>query len=55
MVWPIPAPLIANTDILVDTQGSGSVVDSVALVLVVVMLLKPSSTWYPVIGTLSSE
>ena len=55
LVWPIPAPLIGATDILFNTQGSRSVADNVILVLLVLKLLNPSSTWYPLIGTLSSE
>ena len=54
MVCPIPAPLIAATDILFNIQGSGSAADNVILVLLVVFSLKPSLIEYPVIGTLSS-
>ena len=38
---PIPAPLIAATDILVNTQGSGSSVADKVILVLVVMLLKP--------------
>ena len=54
LVWPIPTSLIGDIVIVVILHTSGSVADNTILVLLVVMLLKPSSTWYPVIGTLSS-